>query len=143
MTEDPYDRGRRYLLNYGHTVAHALELISNFTIDHGAAVGLGLLIESYLSYLRNLLSKNALDRIVSLLFAYGYQLDVYPITIKPFLQAATQDKKGDGKHIYAILIESIGTAAQSERGSSLFLIERGEMVEAVNWIRGLFHAVAR
>jgi 3-dehydroquinate synthase len=48
VKQDPYDKGPRNLLNIGHTVAHAIELQSDFKISHGEAVAWGLVIEGYI-----------------------------------------------------------------------------------------------
>ena len=42
VAEDEFDRGRRHLLNFGHTFGHAYEALSGYTISHGAAVGYGM-----------------------------------------------------------------------------------------------------
>jgi 3-dehydroquinate synthase len=49
ICEDPLEQGRRAVLNLGHTIGHALELVSDFKLKHGEAVGLGLLAEAQLA----------------------------------------------------------------------------------------------
>ena len=49
ICEDPLEQGRRAVLNLGHTIGHALELVSGFTLKHGEAVALGLLAEAQLA----------------------------------------------------------------------------------------------
>jgi 3-dehydroquinate synthase len=49
VQEDEFDTGARKLLNYGHTFGHGIESISNFEIDHGVAVGLGIIAANFLS----------------------------------------------------------------------------------------------
>ena len=46
VAEDPLETGRRRILNFGHTVAHALESASNFTLLHGEAVAIGMVLEA-------------------------------------------------------------------------------------------------
>jgi 3-dehydroquinate synthase len=46
---DPYEEGMREVLNFGHTVGHAVEMISNFTIRHGEAVAIGMVAETRIS----------------------------------------------------------------------------------------------
>jgi len=49
IEEDEFDRGKRNILNYGHTFAHAFESVTNYAIPHGIAVIIGILAASYLS----------------------------------------------------------------------------------------------
>ncbi|MGD8596723.1 MAG: 3-dehydroquinate synthase [Anaerolineae bacterium] len=49
VEEDPYERGRRAVLNLGHTFGHALELLSDYSLSHGMAVGIGLLAAARLA----------------------------------------------------------------------------------------------
>jgi 3-dehydroquinate synthase len=53
IEEDEFDRGPRLLLNFGHTVGHAIEAASHFSITHGVAVGFGMLAEIRMGMLRN------------------------------------------------------------------------------------------
>lgn len=45
IEEDEFDQGSRLLLNFGHTIGHAIEAASHFSVTHGVAVGLGMLAE--------------------------------------------------------------------------------------------------
>jgi shikimate kinase/3-dehydroquinate synthase len=49
IEEDPYERGIRAALNYGHTVGHGVELVSDFTVRHGEAVAIGMVLEARLA----------------------------------------------------------------------------------------------
>ena len=57
---------KRDLLNFGHTIGHALEALEGFTISHGQAVAMGILAECRLAYQLGLLSKENLERISTL-----------------------------------------------------------------------------
>lgn len=48
VQEDPYERGERMLLNFGHTIGHALEAASNYRLSHGQAVSIGMTAEMWL-----------------------------------------------------------------------------------------------
>ena len=49
VAEDLYDRGKRELLNFGHTVGHALETLFSYQVSHGRAVAVGMLLEGYIA----------------------------------------------------------------------------------------------
>ncbi len=67
VKRDPNDCSLRRILNYGHLVAHAVEKCTQYTVSHGRAVWLGLLIESYISYKKGYLTQGELERIQTLL----------------------------------------------------------------------------
>lgn len=106
------ERGLRHILNFGHTVGHALELLSQFQMPHGKAVALGCMAESMLSHLFGLLSATDLQQILQLYRKLGYTFE--PFDPKALLNAMTFDKKTrDGQPRFA-LIDRIGHAAPFE-----------------------------
>ena len=110
IEKDPNEIGLRRILNFGHTIGHALENISHYTMPHGIAVAIGSLVESYLSMHLGYLSKEAFEKIQTL---YQEFLPFYlPVTYnrKKFLQALSSDKKNKGKEIRFVLIDRIGHA---------------------------------
>lgn len=100
----------RHLLNFGHTVAHALEHLSNYSLPHGNCVAIGLMIESYLSLKRGFLSEGDFSRIQSLLHRTHPSLE-FPLGVSPkeFLQALLLDKKSLGGTPRFVLLEKIGS----------------------------------
>ncbi len=63
VKKDPEEKGLRKILNFGHTVGHAIESLSNYKLKHGLAVAEGIIVESYLSFISNGLSEVNLFRI--------------------------------------------------------------------------------
>lgn len=63
VKKDPEEKGLRKILNFGHTVGHAIESLSNYKLKHGFAVAEGILVESNLSFIINRLSEVNLFRI--------------------------------------------------------------------------------
>ena len=68
---DERDAGRRAALNFGHTVAHAIEAVSGFTVSHGQAVAIGVVAEGRIARELGRLSAGALARIETLLVRFG------------------------------------------------------------------------
>jgi len=93
LMRDPLDRlGDRALLNFGHTIAHALERVEAYSLSHGAALSIGLMMEAALS-----LPDSELDRVIALIKSY----EIIPklttnVTHKTLKEAIRQDKKGLG-----------------------------------------------
>ena len=71
VLSDPYERGKRVLLNYGHTVAHALERVLNYTISHGEAVAIGIHVENLVASRVTGFPKAEVERIRTLLEELG------------------------------------------------------------------------
>lgn len=99
---DEFDRGERKALNLGHTPAHAIESLSDFTIPHGAAVAMGLSIMSH-AYL----SKTDAARVDALLTRYGLETRS-PYRADELARAALSDKKRENDTLTLITPEDIG-----------------------------------
>ncbi len=109
IEEDPYERGIRAALNFGHTVAHALERLSNYQILHGFAVAMGMVAESHLAAELGLCPWAVKERIEYSL----QQLDLptrLPAHYSPqhIVQAMQTDKKRQLGELRFALPESIG-----------------------------------
>jgi len=111
VEQDEKENGKRRLLNFGHTIGHALELLSHYSLPHGEAVAIGLLVESHLSVKQKLLDQKSLDRIKKVLLQYGLPLKLpsrYPV--QTILDAMALDKKSlKGKPRF-VMIDAIGSA---------------------------------
>jgi 3-dehydroquinate synthase len=112
VTEDPYESGIRKLLNFGHTIGHAVESYSLETDNpllHGEAIAIGMICESYISSKLCGLKEPELLEIsnyISGLFE-PYWLD--ETIYHKLLQLMMHDKKNENGKIYFSLIESIGS----------------------------------
>lgn len=104
---DYRDEGLRNILNFGHTVGHAIEADSDGEVSHGEAVGIGLVAESILSTKRLGLSGQVVEEIREILKRLGME-DHYRVRDRErFLSAITMDKKND-ESVRLTLLEEIG-----------------------------------
>ena len=103
---DEFEKSERKLLNLGHTPAHGIEKLSNYTISHGKAVLMGLYIILDNSLRLSYLDKADYDRI-SVLFP-DRSLYNCPYSIDSIMDAAVNDKKRNGDKITLVMIHSIG-----------------------------------
>ncbi|WP_375416649.1 3-dehydroquinate synthase [uncultured Hymenobacter sp.] len=112
VAQDPYETGPRKLLNFGHTVGHALEsyLLTQpgREILHGEAVAAGLICESWLSVQRGLLSEAELDKIETFVFSVFDKVSFVLMEMDIIAEYATQDKKNAGGTINCTLLQGIG-----------------------------------
>lgn len=109
VDEDPEERGLRRILNFGHTIGHALETIENYKISHGEAVAIGLLVESYISHLMGYLNGPNFHKIERLFASSDFNLKISGrVTKQKMMAAMALDKKAKGKSPRFVLIEDIG-----------------------------------
>ena len=99
---DEWDGGERQLLNFGHTVGHAIELCSNYGCLHGHAVAMGMMIVTRACCERGDCAPECEARLRALLERYGLPVSC-PRTAAELLQAASSDKKREGDGITLIL----------------------------------------
>ena len=89
---DPCDTGCRQLLNFGHTIGHAIEKCSNYTISHGRAVAMGMVAETK-AFIKLYNEKPKILKIIkSLLEKNSIKFDI-PYTARELAQVAIHDKK--------------------------------------------------
>ena len=116
VMEDPRESSRRRILNYGHTIGHAIETLSGFRLAHGEAVAIGMVAEGRVAARLGMLSTEAMMRVARLCEATGLPTEVPPaFTPAAILEVARHDKKNrHGRISYALPIR-IGAMA-SEGG---------------------------
>ncbi len=103
VQNDEFEKGERRLLNYGHTLGHALE--NQYELSHGQAVSIGMTYASHIS--AQLLGFKEADRVVQLIQQYG--LPTYArFDNKKVFQVLKMDKKRVKRDINFILLEKIG-----------------------------------
>lgn len=110
VESDEKDKGERMLLNFGHTLGHAIEQHYNYTkYTHGEGVAIGMYIISRISEDRGLTKKGTAKRIKDILVKYNlpYKMDV---DIKDILDVINLDKKKLGKDLNLIILKEIGNS---------------------------------
>lgn len=105
--EDEFDRGTRALLNLGHTIGHAVEASSGFSLLHGQGVAIGLAVIAQAAAKKGFCTEEAASRIVKLLQACSLPTET-DVPARTLLQAAGSDKKRDGALLSLIVPEAIG-----------------------------------
>ena len=104
---DERDTGVRQLLNLGHTMAHGVEHLSDFSISHGSAVAIGTAAIAKVSVSLGLMSEGEKDEIVDILKKYSLPTDC-PYSAIELANIALSDKKRDGGYINLVIPYSIG-----------------------------------
>lgn len=113
VEEDPFDKGKRTLLNLGHTIGHAIEKCASFKLSHGFCVALGTICSAYISMERGYISKEEFDKIRSYIKALGLPVKIPEDIILDkamIFDALLKDKKNSSKGLGFILLEKPGRA---------------------------------
>ena len=108
VEKDELDLGLRNILNYGHTVGHAIEAASGRKIWHGEAVAIGMLAEAAISNKMGVLDKKELDRLEKVIAGAGLPARIPALPVKDMMQAMQHDKKIVGGKIKFVLPKRIG-----------------------------------
>lgn len=110
VQRDPKEKGERALLNFGHTIGHAVEKLNHFTLLHGECVSVGMVAAAEISVLRGVLTRAEADEIKALLLALGMMTEVPALEKEELLAVCHRDKKADGAKIKFVLLSEIGHA---------------------------------
>ena len=112
VTQDPYEAGLRKILNFGHTIGHAIEsllLNTKHKLLHGEAIAQGMILESQLSHTKGHLTKEELHEITSYIQKIYPPFDESLIDVHQLITKASKDKKNFAGEIRMASIDQIGS----------------------------------
>ncbi len=110
VEKDPTEKGDRALLNFGHTIGHAIETKKAPEMLHGQCVALGFVAAAYISYKRGLLSTEEFYEIRDMNIGFDLMFSVEDIDDKEILAITKSDKKMENGHVKFVLLKKIGKA---------------------------------
>lgn len=134
VTADPYEKGLRKILNFGHTIGHAVESYSlkhdKDPLLHGEAIAIGFICESYLSAKDNGLSESELGEVQSTIFSYypKYRIEA---PFEELLNIMQNDKKNQDGKINFSLLKSIGNCSTDT------FCSKEDIKESINYYKSL------
>ena len=108
VEDDPFESGRRAVLNLGHTFGHALELFSHFQLRHGEAVAVGLVLAARLAVHLGVCAPTLADRIERLLSRLELPTSYPGAQPEQILAAMATDKKREGARLRFVLPRDLG-----------------------------------
>jgi 3-dehydroquinate synthase len=132
VEQDPTEQGMRRILNFGHTIGHALETVSDYEMSHGEAVAIGSVTEAHLSMRLGYLSEKDFEQIQAMYSHFLLQLPKAYIQTK-LLQAMAHDKKKALGEIRFVLIDKIGHAIPFE-GAYCRTVTQSELEPTLDWM---------
>ena len=134
VEEDPFEKGLRKALNFGHTIGHAVEghaLETDTPLLHGEAIAIGMIGEAYLSAQRLELPQSDLDQIGNYLVTLYGKATLDTSNYATYLQLMGNDKKNEGKEINFSLLPATGAVSVNQTATS------EEIIAALDYYNGL------
>ena len=110
VERDPLEEGDRALLNFGHTIGHAIEKAKNFELLHGECVALGSVAAAYISYKRGKLSTEEYYEIRDMFVPFKLPISIDNIDPDEIVRLTHSDKKAIENGIEFILLKRVGKA---------------------------------
>lgn len=107
---DPNEKGERALLNYGHTLGHAIEKLMDFKLYHGECVVLGMIAAMKISLSRGYITDSEYHDAIEMFKEYAFPLSISSLDINEIIAVSKNDKKMDAGKIKFILLKNIGEA---------------------------------
>ncbi|WP_340153916.1 3-dehydroquinate synthase [uncultured Marivirga sp.] len=110
---DPTEKGLRKILNFGHTIGHAIEshlLGTSSELLHGEAIGIGMIAEAYISKYKGLLAESEFQIIVEELRKIYSSPKIEKASLNNIKRLCKQDKKNENGNLNMSLLQNIGTA---------------------------------
>lgn len=130
VEKDPKEQGERALLNFGHTIGHAIEKLKGFQLLHGQCVALGTVAAAYISFKRELLSMEEFYEVRDMNVGFNLPITFEGLEPKDILAVTKLDKKMEQGKIKFILLKGIGKAFID------YTVTDEEILEAIDFING-------
>lgn len=109
---DPFESGSSRPLDFGHWAAHKLEQITDYTLRHGEAVAIGISLDVTYSYLKELISLEALTRIINLFKKLGFEVYIPELSGETVLKGLEEFREHLGGELTIMLINDIGSGIE-------------------------------
>ncbi len=110
VERDPKEKGERALLNFGHTIGHAIEKLSDFRLLHGECVSIGMTAACWISSELGSISKEECSRVTETFRQFGLPVSTQHLSETDIFHVTKSDKKMDAGKIKFILLKEIGNA---------------------------------
>jgi len=120
VSKDVNEKGVRKILNFGHTIGHAIEMVSQKTATpllHGEAISIGMIAEARLSFLSGLITKKDFECVENIMLKNGLPSRVSRSYKKAIHAKMLGDKKNEKRKIKWVLLNGIGKAVYDKEGS--------------------------
>ena len=144
VEQDPTEKGLRKILNFGHTLGHAVEtyFLTKSTENtansksgksrllHGEAIAVGMIMEAFIAFRKQMIPEILLSQIEEYVFSVYGRVALSDADIEPILSLTLQDKKNKGKQVRMALLNGPGRCGYD------IPVTMGEMRQGIDYYRG-------
>jgi 3-dehydroquinate synthase len=124
VEKDEKESRYRMVLNYGHTIGHAIEVLTSYTrFKHGEAVAIGMIYAAKLSCVMGQCSEDVVKRIYSLIEKFGFDTGLPDFTPRQYIESMYLDKKAVDKNVRFIIVEKLGSVNIIDSVPEEYLLE--------------------
>lgn len=140
VSKDEKETNLRAILNYGHTVGHAIESSSNYRLSHGTCVILGMMAESWVALRLGIMQKNEFEKLSELLRRLSRRfITKLPVLSKRTLFSfAIADKKTASSSVRMSLPSELGKMHTTEEGSYMIPVSKKAFEGSIDYLREAF-----
>lgn len=110
VENDAKEQGERALLNFGHTIGHAVEKLKDFSMLHGECVSVGMAAAAYISFVRGYITKDTYCDIIQTIQAFKLPVTVSDLYCDDIIKTTKLDKKMEAGHIKFVVLNPAGDA---------------------------------
>lgn len=128
VEKDPLEQGDRALLNFGHTIGHAIEKAKGFELLHGECVALGCVAAAFISYKKEMITAEEFYEIRDMFVPFYLPITLEDIVPEEIVALTKSDKKMEAGKIKFVLLKKIGKAVID------YTVTEEELLEAVKEI---------
>lgn len=128
VEKDPTEKGDRALLNFGHTIGHAIEKAMHFEMLHGECISLGMVAAAYISWKHNWLSMDEYLEVRDMFVPFHLPISIDSIEPEEIVRLTKSDKKMEAGQIKFVLLKKVGKAVIDRN------VTEEEILEAVREI---------
>lgn len=123
VEEDPFEQGRRAVLNLGHTFGHAIEQVSNFSIRHGEGVAVGLVAATHMAAAIGRCDPSLVGRVRTVLERVGLPVRLPGYDLEAVVEAMGHDKKRAGKTLRFIVPQGVGDVVVIDNPGMAYVVD--------------------
>jgi 3-dehydroquinate synthase len=135
VKEDPTEKGLRKILNFGHTIGHAVETFfldkGKFRLLHGEAIAIGMISEAFIAFEKKMISEQTLLDIEEFIFSVYGKVFIDSKDFDKIIALTYHDKKNRGGQIKASILDDLGSCAYD------ITLTKGQIKQALGYYQGL------
>ncbi len=128
VSEDEKESGRREILNFGHTIGHAIESLKGFTLLHGECVGIGMTAALFLSCKRKMVPFTVLEDFRETLQSFQIPVKTEGLRAEDVYAQMFLDKKVNNNRLKFVLLKDMGTPYRTSD------LTKEEIMEAIQYV---------